>query len=144
MQKRFRQITDVKFERRDRLYYEFWRFNIKNDHHCYMKYEDSLYFFVCSDRVRKIFRRSSNSFFFDDVDLINAKAYIFRNQHVQKCIFSSRSSFDNFDEWEQRKLFFWKKILFSLFNDLSFRKKKSFFCSSSRHFVLIFRLSQKC
>jgi hypothetical protein len=35
----------------------------------------------------------------------------------------SRSSFDNFNEFEQRKLFFRKEILFSLFNDWFFRKK---------------------
>jgi hypothetical protein len=35
----------------------------------------------------------------------------------------SRSSFDNFDEFEQRKLFFRKEILFSLFNDWFFREK---------------------
>jgi hypothetical protein len=35
----------------------------------------------------------------------------------------SRNSFDNFDEFEQRKLFFRKKILFSLFNDYSFQEK---------------------
>jgi hypothetical protein len=64
MQKRFRQIINVKFEQRDRFYYEFKRFNIKNDHHYCIKYENSLYFFVCSDRVRKISRKSSNSFFF--------------------------------------------------------------------------------
>ncbi len=79
MQKRFRQIVDVKFERQNRFYYEFWRFNIENDHHCCMKYKDFLYFFVYSDRYRKIFRRSSNSFFFNDVDFINAKVYIFRD-----------------------------------------------------------------
>jgi hypothetical protein len=39
----------------------------------------------------------------------------------------SKSSFDNFDEWKQRKLFFWKEKLFSLFNDLSFREKKIIF-----------------
>jgi hypothetical protein len=88
MQKRLRQIINVKFKRRDRFYYEFWRFDIKNDHHCCIKYEDSLYFFVYSDCVRKIFRKFSNSFFFNDVDLINAKIYIFRDQHVQKCIFN--------------------------------------------------------
>jgi hypothetical protein len=35
----------------------------------------------------------------------------------------SRSSFDNFDEFEQRKFFFRKKILFFLFNDWFFRKR---------------------
>ncbi len=35
----------------------------------------------------------------------------------------SKSSFDNFDEFEQRKFFFRKEILFSLFNDWFFRKR---------------------
>jgi hypothetical protein len=82
MKKRFRQIVDVKLKRRCCLYFEFWRFRVENDHHCRMKYEDSLYFFACSNRVRKIFWRSSNSFLLDDVDLINAKVNISRNQHV--------------------------------------------------------------
>jgi hypothetical protein len=36
----------------------------------------------------------------------------------------SRRSFDKFDEWEQRKLFFRKKKLLTLFNDLTFRKNE--------------------
>ncbi len=35
----------------------------------------------------------------------------------------SKSSFDNFDEFEQRKFFFRKEILFSLFNDWFFQKR---------------------
>jgi hypothetical protein len=35
----------------------------------------------------------------------------------------SKSSFDSFDEFEQRKLFFRKEILFSLFNDWFFRER---------------------
>jgi hypothetical protein len=145
MQKRLRQITDVKFERWDRFYYEFWRFDIENDHSCCMKYENSLYFFVCSDRVRKIFRRSLNSFFFLTMLILSMRKLIFLEINTFKNAFSiSKNSFDNFDEWEQRKLFFREKKLFSLFNDFFFRKKKSFFCFSSRNFVSIFRLLQKC
>ncbi len=88
MQRWLRQIADVKFRRRCRLYYEFWRFRIENDHHCCVKYEDSRHFLACSSRVRKIFRRSSNSFLLDNVDFINARVNIFRDQHVQECIFS--------------------------------------------------------
>jgi hypothetical protein len=87
MQRWFRQIADVKFRRRCRLYYEFWRFRIEDDHHCCVKYEDSRHFLACSSCVRKIFRRSSNSFFLDDVDFINARINISRDQHVQECIF---------------------------------------------------------
>jgi hypothetical protein len=35
----------------------------------------------------------------------------------------SKNSFDNFDEFEQKKFFFRKEILFSLFNDWFFQKK---------------------
>jgi hypothetical protein len=35
----------------------------------------------------------------------------------------SKSSFDNFNEFEQRKFFFSKEILFSLFNDWFFRER---------------------
>jgi hypothetical protein len=35
----------------------------------------------------------------------------------------SKSSFDNFDEFEQRKFFFRKILLFSLFNNWFFRKR---------------------
>jgi hypothetical protein len=64
MKKRFRQIVNVKFKRRCRFYFEFCRFCIENDHQCYVKYENFLYFLVDSNRVRKIFRRFSNSLFF--------------------------------------------------------------------------------
>jgi hypothetical protein len=86
MQKWFRQIINVKLKRRCHFYYEFWRFRNKDDHHCYVKYENFRHFFACSNRVRKIFRKSSNSFLLDNVDLINAKINIFRDQHVQECI----------------------------------------------------------
>jgi hypothetical protein len=82
MQKWFRKIVDVKFKRCCHLYYKFWRFRIEDDHHCYVKYENSRHFLACSSRVRKIFRRFSNSFFLDNVDFINAKFNISRNQHV--------------------------------------------------------------
>jgi hypothetical protein len=86
IQRWFRQIADVKFKRRCRLYYEFWRSRIEDDHHCCVKYENSRHFFVCLSRVRKIFRRSSNFFLLNNVDFINARINIFRNQHVQECI----------------------------------------------------------
>jgi hypothetical protein len=40
-----------------------------------------------------------------------------------EAFFVSKSSFDNFDEFEQRKLFFRKEMLFFLFNDWSFRER---------------------
>jgi hypothetical protein len=143
MQRWFRQIVDVKFRRRCRLYYEFWRFRIEDDHHCCVKYENSRYFFACSSRVRKIFRKSSNSFFLDDVDFL--RKLIFFEINTFKSAFSvSKRSFDKFVEWEQRKLFFRKKNYFLCLMIWFFEKAKSFFCSSLRHFVSIFRLSQKC
>jgi hypothetical protein len=70
------------------------------------------------------------------------RKFIFFEINTFKNAFSvSTNSFDNFDEWKQKKLFFRKEKLISLFNDLFFRKKKSFFCFSSKHFILIFRLS---
>jgi hypothetical protein len=88
MQKWFRQIVNVKFKRRCRFYYEFWRFRIENNYHCCVKYENFRHFFVCSNHVRKIFRRSSNSFFLDNVDFINTRINISRNQHVQEWVFN--------------------------------------------------------
>jgi hypothetical protein len=41
----------------------------------------------------------------------------------------SKNSFDNFDEFEQRKFFFRERILFFLFNDWFFRKKLIIFLS---------------
>jgi hypothetical protein len=58
VQRGFRQIVDVKFKRRCRFYYEFWRFRIENDHHYCVKYENSRYILACLSRVRKIFRKS--------------------------------------------------------------------------------------
>jgi hypothetical protein len=82
MQRRFRQI-DVKFKRRCRLNFKFWRFHIKDDHHCCGKYDDSRHFFVDSNRVRKIFWKFSNFFFMNDVDFIYSRINISRYQHVQ-------------------------------------------------------------
>jgi uncharacterized protein Usg len=83
MQKWLRQIADVKFTRRCRLYFEFWRFRIENDHHCCVKYENSRHFLVDSSRVREIFRKFSNSLFSNDVNNIYSRIDIFRCQHVQ-------------------------------------------------------------
>jgi hypothetical protein len=87
MQRRFRQIVNVKFKRRCRLYFEFWRFRIEDDHHCCVNYENSRHFFVDSSRVRKIFQEFSNSFFSNNVNNIYLKVDIFRCQHVQWSIF---------------------------------------------------------
>jgi hypothetical protein len=42
---------------------------------------------------------------------------------LNEAFFVSKSSFDNFDEYEQRELFFRKEMLFSLFNDWFFRER---------------------
>jgi hypothetical protein len=47
-----------------------------------------------------------------DINTFNEAFFVFEN------------SFDNFDKWKQKKLFFRKEKLFSLFNDLSFQKRK--------------------
>ncbi len=88
MKKRFQQIADMKFKRRCRFYFEFWRFRIENDHHCCVKYEDFLHFLVDSSRVREIFREFSNSLFLNDVNNIYSRIDIFRCQHVQWSIFN--------------------------------------------------------
>jgi hypothetical protein len=63
---------------------------------------------------------------------------IFLEINTFKNAFSiSKKSFDKFDEWEQRKLFFRKKKLFFLFNDLIFRESEIIFL----FFIEIFRLN---
>jgi hypothetical protein len=88
MHRRFREIVDVKFRRRCRFYFEFCRFRIENDHQCCVKYENFLHFLADSSRVRKNFRKFSNSFFLNDVNYIYSKINIFRCQHVQWNIFN--------------------------------------------------------
>jgi hypothetical protein len=143
MQKQLRQIADMKFECRNRFYYEFWRFNIENDHHYCIKYENSLYFSF----VQIVFAKSFEDFrtrFFLTMLISSMREFIsFEISTFKNAFLISRNSFDNFDDWEQRKLFFRKKKLFSLFNDFFFEKKNTFLCFSSRHFDSIFRLSQK-
>jgi hypothetical protein len=112
MQKWFRQIIDVKFKRRCRFYYEFWRFRIENDHHCCMKYENSLYFFVCSSRVRKIFRRFSNFFLFDNVDFIKRELIFFEINTFKNAFFVSKRLFDKIDEWKKKIILSKRKIIF--------------------------------
>jgi hypothetical protein len=54
-----------------------------------------------------------------------------------KNVFSiSKRSFDKFDEWKQRKLFFQKRNLFSLFNDLIFQESEIISLFFSRTFCL--------
>jgi hypothetical protein len=127
MKKRFRQIIDVKFKRRCRFYFEFCRFRIENDHQCYVKYENFLYFLVNSNRVRKIFRRFSNSLFWTMLITFIRKLIFLDVNTFNKAFSVFKNSFDKFDKLEQRKLFFRKEKLFSLFNNLIFRKNEIIF-----------------
>jgi hypothetical protein len=88
-----------------------------------MKFENSRHFFVDSSRVRKIFRRFSNLFFSNDLTTFIRKLIFFDVNMFNEAFFVSKNSFDKFDEFEQRKLFFRKKMLFFLFNDWFFRKR---------------------
>ncbi len=64
-------------------------------------------------------------FFFLTMLISSMRKLIFLEINTFKNAFSvSRRSFNKFDEWEQRKLFFRKEKLFSLFNDLIFRKSE--------------------
>jgi hypothetical protein len=98
--------------------------------------------------IQIVFAKSFEDFrtFFSLTMLISSmQKLIFLEINTFKNAFSiSKSSFDNFDEWKQRKLFFQKKNYFLCLIICFFEEKKSFLCSSSKHFVLIFRLSQKC
>jgi hypothetical protein len=92
----------------------------------------------CSQNLSKIFE-----FFFLTMLISLMRNLIFFEINTFKNAFLiSKKSFDKFNEWEQRKLFFWKKKSFSLFNYLIFSKNEVIFCFSLRHFVSIFRLSQ--
>jgi hypothetical protein len=124
MQKRFRQIVDMKFKRRCHFYFKFWRFRIKEDHHCCVKYENSRHFFL----IQVVFAKSFKNFricFFRTMLTTFIRILIFLDVNTfNKAFLVSRNFFDNFDEFEQRKLFFRKEILFSLFNDWFFRENQ--------------------
>jgi hypothetical protein len=67
-------------------------------------------------------------FFFLTMLISSMRELIFLEINTFKNAFSiSKKSFDKFDEWKQRKLFFRKQNLFSLFNDLIFRKNEIIF-----------------
>jgi hypothetical protein len=63
--------------------------------------------------------------FFFTMLISSMRKLIFLEISTFKNAFSiSKKSFHKFDEWEQRKLFFRKEILFSLFNNLTFRESE--------------------
>jgi hypothetical protein len=65
------------------------------------------------------------TFFFLTMLISSMRELIFFEIKTFKNVFSiSRRSFDKFDEWKQKNLFFRKEKLFSLFNDLTFRKNE--------------------
>jgi hypothetical protein len=138
MKKRFRQIVDVKFKRRCRFYFEFCRFRIEDDHQCCVKYEN---FFIFS-LIQIVFAKSFKDFrtrLFLTMLISSMRKFIFLVINTFKNAFSiSKSSFDNFDEWKQRKLFFQKKNYFLCLEICFFEKKNHFFVLhrdiSSRYF----------
>jgi hypothetical protein len=52
------------------------------------------------------------------------KSIFFEINTFKNAFLISKKSFNKFDEWEQNKLFFQKKNLFSLFNNLIFQKNE--------------------
>jgi hypothetical protein len=117
MKRQFRQIIDVKFKRRYYFYFEFSRFRIENDHQCCVKYKIFFHFFADSSRVSKSFKDFQTRFSWTMLITFIRKLIFFDVNTFNEAFSISKSSFDNFDEFEQRKLFFEKEILFFLFND---------------------------
>ncbi len=78
------------------------------------------WFKSCSQNLSKIFEFF---FFWMLLTTFIRKLISFDVNTFNKTFSISKSSFDNFDEFEQRKLFFRKKMLFSLFHDWFFRKR---------------------
>jgi hypothetical protein len=78
--------------------------------------------------VQVVFAKSFEdfrTFFFLTMLISSMRKLIFLEISTFKNAFSiSRRSFAKFDVWKQRKLFFREKKLFSLFNDLIFRKNE--------------------
>jgi hypothetical protein len=109
----------VKFRRRCRFYFEFCRFCIEDDYHTKI--------FIIFSLIQVVFAKSFENFqirFFWTMLITFIRKLIFLDVNTFNEAFSiSKSSFDNFDVFEQRKLFFRKEILFFLFNDWFFRKK---------------------
>jgi hypothetical protein len=127
MQRQFRQIVDVKFKRRCRFYFEFWRFRIEDNHHCCVKYENSRHFFVDSSRVRKISREFSNSLFLNDVNNIYSRINIFRCQHVQWSIFNLEKFFRKLRWIRTKRIFFWRRNVIFFVQWLIFSRKFNHF-----------------
>ncbi len=87
--------------------------------------------FVIFSLVQVVFANSFENLrilFFLTMLISLMRKLIFFEINTFKTAFSiSKRSFDKFDEWEEKKLFFRKKKLFSLFNDLIFRKNEIIF-----------------
>jgi hypothetical protein len=84
--------------------------------------------FVISSFVQVVFAKSFENLrtlFFLTMLISSMRKLISLEISTFKNAFSvSKRSFDKFDEWEQKKLFFREEKLFSLFNDLTFRKSE--------------------
>jgi hypothetical protein len=87
--------------------------------------------FIIFSLVQVVFAKSFEDFrtFFFLTMLISImrKLISFEINTFKNAFFVLKRSFDKFDKWEQRKLFFREKKLFFLFNDLIFRKSEIIF-----------------
>jgi hypothetical protein len=90
--------------------------------------------------VQVVFAKSFEdlrTFFFLTMLISSMRKLILFEINTFKNAFSiSKKSFDKFDEWKQKKLFFQEKNLFSLFNDLIFRKNEIIFLFFIKTFCL--------
>jgi hypothetical protein len=103
--------------------------------------------FVIFSLVQDVFTKSFEdfrTFFFLTMLISSMRKLIFLEISTFKNAFSvSKKLFDKFDEWNQRKLFFWKKKLFFLFNDLIFRKNEIIFLFFIETFCLDISIVKK-
>ncbi len=91
------------------------------------------------------FFENLKTLFFLTMLISSMRKLIFFEINKFKNVFSIfKRSFDKFDEWEQRKLFFRKEKLFSLFNDLIFRKNEIIFLFCIETFCLDISIVTKC
>jgi hypothetical protein len=84
--------------------------------------------FVIFSLVQVVFAKSFENlrtrFFLTMLISLMRKLIFLEISTFKNAFFVSRRSFDKFNEWEQRKLFFRKEKLFSLFNNLIFRESE--------------------
>jgi hypothetical protein len=104
--------------------------------------------FVIFSLVQIVFAKSFENlrtFFFLTMLILSMRELIFLEINTFKNAFSvSRRSFNNLMNEINENYFFEKKNYFFCLMIWFFEIMKSFFCFSLKHFVSIFRLSQKC